>query len=116
MNIHTQSSSKLEKLRNEQKETNRKLEKAVEEQKQIEHKLRQAENREEYFKKRERKARTHRLCIKGGAIESIVPGLKDFPEKEFYNLMEMVFSLPQVQSLVEGKINHRKQRSEDNRG
>jgi len=113
---NTPSSAKLEKLRDERTKTQEKLEKAIREKEQIEHQIKQSENRQDYFKKKERANRTHRLCIKGGAIESIVPGLMDFTEKEFYELMEMIFSLPQVQNIVEGKINNLKQRSEDKRG
>lgn len=85
------------------------IDKAVKERDSLNHQIKRVENRMNYLKKGERNRRTHRLCIKGGVIESLAPGLTDFSEKEFYDLMEMIFSLPQVESLVSKKINHRKQ-------
>jgi len=32
----------------------------------------------------ERKARTHRLCQRGGYLEKILPGYKDLSEEEFF--------------------------------
>ncbi|MGI6744528.1 MAG: DUF3847 domain-containing protein [Eubacteriales bacterium] len=113
---NTPSSAKLEKLRDKRTKTQEKLDEAIREKEQIEHQIKQSETRQDYFKKKKRANRTHRLCIKGGAIESIVPGLTDFTEKEFYELMEMIFSLPQVQSLVEGKINNRNHGKDETSG
>ena len=105
--------SQLEKLRDEKEKIGSKLEKALKEKERLEHKLRQTENRADYLMQGKRAKRTHRLCVKGAVVESLVPGLTDFSEREFYDLMEQVFSLPQVESLVQGKINHRKQEGEN---
>lgn len=72
-----------------------------------------AERRAEYAKKGERDRRTHRFCTRGGAIESLLPESRDFSEVEFHNLMEMIFSGPQVQNIVESHINHWKRRKGD---
>lgn len=102
-------SPKLVKLRADKAQIEAEIDEALREKKELDHQIQRTENRMDYLKKGERNRRTHRLCIKGGVIESLAPGLTDFSEKEFYDLMEMIFSLPQVESLVSRKINHRKQ-------
>ena len=97
--------SQLEKLRDEKEKIGVRLEKALKEKERLEHKLRQTENRADYLMQGKRAKRTHRLCVKGAVVESLVPGLTDFSEREFYDLMEQVFSLPQVSSLIQSKIN-----------
>ena len=105
--------SQLNDLRDEKEKIGVRLEKALKEKERLEHKLRQTENRADYLMQGKRAKRTHRLCVKGAVVESLVPDLTDFSEREFYDLMEQVFSLPQVESLVQGKINHRKQEEEN---
>ena len=102
-------SPELAKLREDKAQIEAEIDEALREKEELNHQIKRAENRMDYLKKGERNRRTHRLCIKGGVIESLAPGLTDFSEQEFYDLMEMIFSLPQVESLVQGKINHRKQ-------
>lgn len=48
----------------------------------------------------ERKKRNHRLITRGGAVESIVPEVRNMSERAFFLLMEKVFSLPEVTALV----------------
>ena len=43
----------------------------------LEHQNQRLENRIEYLTKGDRAKRTHRLCEKGGAIESVCPETKD---------------------------------------
>ena len=43
----------------------------------LEHQKQRLENRIEYLTKGDRAKRTHRLCEKGGAIESVCPEKKD---------------------------------------
>ena len=45
----------------------------------LEHQKQRLENRIEYLTKGDRAKRTHRLCEKGGAIESVCPETKDIP-------------------------------------
>ena len=104
---HRKISRELDKLRTEQSRVDEKLSEAYREKEQLEHQLNREENRAEYLKKGERAKRTHRLCVKGGVIESAAPMLKDLSEKEFYDLMESVFSLPQVQRMVETALQKR---------
>ncbi len=92
--------TKIERLKEEKQSVEEELTKAAQKQEQIEQQLRRAENRAEFLKDNERKRRTHRLVIKGAIIEDIAPFLKDCSDQEFYGLMDDVFSLPQVQSLI----------------
>ena len=92
--------TKIEKLKEEKKSVEEELDTATKKQKQIEQQLRRAENRAEFLKDNERKRRTHRLVIKGAIIEDIAPCLKYCSDQEFYNLMDEIFSLPQVQGLI----------------
>ena len=104
---HRRISRELDKLRTEQSRVNEKLSEAYREKEQLEHQLNRAENRAEYLKKGERAKRTHRLCVKGGVIEAAAPMLKDLSEKEFYDLMESVFALPQIQKMVKAALQKR---------
>ena len=92
--------TKIEKLREEKKGVEEELADAMKKQEQIEQQLRRAENRADFLKDNERRRRTHRLGSKGAIIEDIAPYLKDCSDQEFYNLMDEIFSLPQVQGLV----------------
>ena len=92
--------TKIEKLMEEKKSVEEELTKATKKQEQIEQQLRRAENRANFLKDSERRRRTHRLVIKGAIIEDIAPCLKNCSDQEFYNLMDKIFSLPQVQGLI----------------
>ena len=100
MSESKKSKTKIEKLQEEKKGVEEELTKAVKKQEQIEQQLQRAENRANFLKDNERKRRTHRLVIKGAIIEDIVPCLKYCSDQEFYNLMDEIFSLPQVQGLI----------------
>ena len=92
--------TEIEKLKEEKKGVEEELAEAMKKQEQIEHQLQRAENRADFLKDNERRRRTHRLVIKGAIIEDIAPCLKHCSDQEFYNLMDEIFSLPQVQGLV----------------
>ena len=92
--------TKIEKLKEEKKDVQEELADAMKKQEQIEQQLRRAENRADFLKDNERRRRTHRLVIKGAIIEDIAPCLKNCSDQEFYSLMDEIFSLPQVQSLM----------------
>ena len=110
------ASLKNTKLSEEKAKIEAEIDKALSEREELDHRIRRIENRMDYLKKGERKQRTHRLCVKGGVIESIVPGLTDFSEKEFYDLMETVFSMPLVESLIQSQIDQHLQRKESENG
>ena len=67
----------------------------------LEHKIQRLTNRIEYLAKGDRAKRTHRLCEKGGAIESVCPETKDMTSAEFYQLAEFIFDLPEVKRYME---------------
>ena len=67
---------------------------------QEQHKLQRLEQRKKHYEKGERKKRTHRLCNLGGTIESLAPEFKDLTRTEMTELMEYIFSLPEVQRAV----------------
>ena len=92
--------TEIEKLKEEKKDVEEELAEAMKKQEQIEHQLQRAENRADFLKDNERRRRTHRLVIKGAIVEDIAPCLKDCSDQEFYNLMDEIFSLPQVQGLI----------------
>ena len=92
--------TEIEKLKEEKKSIEEELAEATKKQEQIEHQLQRAENRADFLKDNERRRRTHRLVIKGANIEDLAPCLKYCSDQEFYNLMDEIFSLPQVQGLV----------------
>ena len=64
---------------------------------QEQHRLTRLENRKQYYEKGERAKRTHELCNIGGTVESLAPVFKGLPKQEMYELLETVFSLPEVQ-------------------
>ena len=92
--------TEIEKLKEEKKDVEEELAEAMEKQEQIKHQLQRAENRADFLQDNERRRRTHRLVIKGAIIEDITPSLKNCSDQEFYNLMDEIFSLPQVQGLI----------------
>ena len=87
---------------------------------QEKHKLERLENRKKYLEKGERQKRTHRLCNLGGTIESVAPEVKELTRTEIIELMEHIFSLPEVQRAVHhmaithiSKINREKEMKAD---
>ena len=86
------------------KKTREELEKQCAEAKvkveQYQHRGQRYENRIRYYTEGERKKRNHRLITRGGAVESIVPEMRGRSERAFFLLMEKVFSLPEVVTLV----------------
>ena len=67
---------------------------------QYEHKIQLLQNRQKHLEKKADRQRTHHLCNKGGAIQSISKEADSLTKVEFYSLMEQVFALPAVQELV----------------
>ena len=67
---------------------------------QEKHKVQRLENRIKHLEKGESKKRTHRLCNLGGTIESVAPEVKELTRTEIIELMEHIFSLPEVQRAV----------------
>ena len=79
----------------------------VQEQGAIERELRQTEHRYQrleqqikYLQDGERRKRSHRLITRGAIVEHIVPAVKDMGEREFYELMQRIFDLPEAKALL----------------
>ena len=68
---------------------------------QEQRKAERLENRIRDYQQQKRKERTHNLITKGAAIVSIMPQTRDMSERAFYELMETVFSMPEVRATVE---------------
>lgn len=100
MSENKKKKTEIEKLKEEKEGVEEELAEAMKKQEQIEHQLQRAENRAGFLKGNERRRRTHRLVIKGAIVEDIAPSLKNCSDQEFYNLMDEIFSLPQVQGLI----------------
>ena len=67
---------------------------------QLKHQQERLENRIAYYEKGERKKRTHRLCTIAGTLESIAPGIKELTLPEVIELLENIFSYPEVKRTV----------------
>lgn len=92
--------SKIEKTKEEKKVNEEKLTKSATKQEQIEQRLQRARNWANFLIDNERRRWILRLVIKGGIIEDIAPSLKYCTDQEFYELMDYVFSIPQVQGFI----------------
>ena len=83
----------LEKLRIQKNKVERQIA-------QCEHRETLLKNRIAYLDKGERRKRAHRLITRGAAVESIAPSVKSMGETEFYELMEMILTQPEVVPLL----------------
>ena len=93
--------TKTEKLKEEEKVSGEELTTAAKKQEQIEQQqLQKVRNWADFLIDNERRRWVLRLVIKGGIIEDIAPYLKYCSDQEFYELMDFVFSLPQVQKFI----------------
>lgn len=77
------------------------LDDAKAKQLQYEHRVTRLENRSQYLSNGDRKKRIHHLCNMGGAIQSLSPQADALPKPLFYEFMEEVFALPDVQRLLD---------------
>ena len=92
--------TKTEKLKEEKNVNEEELTTAAKKQEQIEPQLQKVRNWVDFLKDNERRRWVLRLVIKGGIIEDIAPYLKYCTDQEFYELMDFVFSIPQVQRFI----------------
>lgn len=67
---------------------------------QTKHRYQRIEQQIKYLQNGERKKRTRRLVIKGAVVEHIAPCVKDMGEREFYELVERIFGLPEVKAIL----------------
>ena len=88
------TTQQIQNLKNERAENEAKIE-------QLTHQNERLKAREQYLAKKERDGRTHRLCITGGIVESILPEIKTLTQSEQYELMERILHLPEAQKLTQ---------------
>ena len=67
---------------------------------QHKNRLQRIEQRTKHIAKGERQKRAHRLITRGAAVESVAPTVRKISEREFYELVERIFALPEVQALL----------------
>ena len=92
--------SKTEKPKEEKKAVEGELTKAATKQEQTEQQLQRVRNWADFLIDNERRRWVLRLVIKGGIIEDVAPSLKYCTDQEFYELMDYVFFIPQVQRFI----------------
>ena len=97
------SKTKTEKPKEEKNVTEEELTTAATKQEQTEQQLQRVKNWADFLIDDERRRWVLRLVIKGGIIEDIAPSLKYCTDQEFYELMDYVFSIPQVQGFIAGQ-------------
>ena len=88
------STQQIQNLKNERAENEAKIE-------QLTHQNERLKARERHLAKKERDGRTHRLCVTGGIVESILPEIRTLTQSEQYELMERVLHLPEAQKYVQ---------------
>lgn len=88
------STQQIQNLKNERAENEVKIE-------QLTHQNERLKAREQYLAKKERDGRTHRLCITGGIVESILPEIRTLTQSEQHELMERILHLPEAQKYVQ---------------
>lgn len=74
-------------------EINKVIRETQEQEMQHKHRLAREQSKAAFQKRRtspEYKARTHRLCDKGGTVEHFYPETKDMTAGEFYELLSML--------------------------
>ena len=52
-------------------------------------------------KKEERKARNHRLCERGGKVESLLPGLAKLTDEQFHIFVEKTLLTPHTKRILD---------------
>ncbi len=67
---------------------------------QYQHQVQRLENRYHDYQESKRKKRNHRLITRGADVESVAPEVRGMSQAAFRILVEQIFSLPEVATLV----------------
>lgn len=94
----------LEKLSREIEKTEAKLKRAQHEEKIMEHQV----------KKLTRKARTHRLCNRGGMLEKYLPHPETVTDEQIDRLLKLLFHRNDTKQLMEKVFNESEKRRTEN--
>lgn len=73
-------------------------------QQQLTHRLQRLERREAFLRQGAAKARTHQLCNIGGAVLHFWPEAQQLTKAEFYELLERLVALPEVNETFQQAI------------
>ncbi len=90
--------SKLEKLNRELEKSEKKLQKALNDEKALQHQL----------KKLTRSERTHRLCTRGGMLESFLQEPERLTDDDVMALLKVIFRKPDVQEMLKKLLEREK--------
>ena len=77
---------------------------------QISHQLQRLEQREKYLRQGAAKERTHKLCNIGGAVLHFWPEVQQLTKAEFYELLERLSTLPEVNEMFRQAMKLRHER------
>ena len=73
-----------------------------EDKQRVESRIRALQNQ---IKDEDRKARTHRLCTRGGMLESFLPDPENITDGTVMDLLKKLFDLPAAKKLVSEVVN-----------
>ena len=90
-----------------QEQLEKERDKAIAKREQYQHRCQRLKNRIRYYTKGERKKRNHRLIVRGTDVESVIPEVRGMSQSEFRILLEQIFSLPEVATLVSRNVDQR---------
>ena len=90
--------SKLEKLNRELEKSEKKLRKAINDEKALQHQLKQLT----------RKERTHRLCTRGGMLESFLQEPERLTDDDVMLLLKLIFHRQDTQELLKKLLEREK--------
>ena len=90
--------SKLEKLNRELEKSEKKLRKAINDEKALQHHLKQLT----------RKERTHRLCTRGGMLESFLQEPERLTDYDVMLLLKLFFHRQDTQELLKKLLERKK--------
>ena len=90
--------SKLEKLNRELEKSEKKLWKAINDEKALQHQLKQLT----------RKERTHRLCTRGGMLESFLQEPERLTDDDVMLLLKLIFHRQDTQELLKKLLERKK--------
>lgn len=90
--------SKLEKLNRELEKSEKKLRKAINDEKALQHQLKQLT----------RKERTHRLCTRGGMLESFLQEPERLTDDDVMLLLKLIFHRQETQDILKKLLEREK--------
>ena len=96
--------SKLEKLNRELEKSEKKLRKAINDEKALQHQLKQLT----------RKERTHRLCTRGGMLESFLQEPERLTDDDVMLLLKLIFHRQDTQELLKKLLKREKPENPEN--